>query len=72
MRIGVISRGNASGVLKISANGKQIGTLQITPSRSWNEATGTIFYEGTSALELSYHGRGKMDMLSFSLSKEDK
>ncbi len=71
MRIGVISRGNASGVLKISANGKQIGTLQITPGGSWNEANGTIFYEGTAVLELSYHGRGKMDMLSFSLSKED-
>ena len=72
MKITVLTRGTASGLLEIYAGHALLGTLQIQPGECWQKAGTHISYDGTAALQFHYRGKGKLDFLSFTLNQEQE
>lgn len=72
MKITVLTRGTASGVLEIYADHALWGNMQIRPCNNWKEAGTHISYDGTAALQFHYRGKGQLDFLSFALNQEQE
>lgn len=68
--VSVVSKGPGTGVLLLSVekNGAPVATIPVSPGRTWHESEKvSLGYEGTAALFFTYRGKGKIDMLSFSI-----
>ena len=70
-KITVKVRGSARGKLfiKTQQDGKCIGEIQLTPSKSWKKFTGKIQpQKRVCALYFFYEGKGRLDFLEFSFN----
>lgn len=68
--ISVVSRGTGTGVLDVSIekNSAPIASIPVSPGRTWHESGKvSLGYEGTAGLFFTYRGKGRIDMLSFSI-----
>ena len=71
--LSVVTRG-ASGVFEVSAQlgGPVIATIPLEYSETWHESEAVkLPLHGRSPLFLSYHGKGKLDFLDFTLENEE-
>jgi hypothetical protein len=70
--VSVVSKGTGAGVIVVSTekDGAPIATISIAPGRSWNASgKASLNYKGTTALFFKYQGKGRVDLLSFTLEK---
>lgn len=68
--ITVRTRGTARGTLfvRTAPDGAPIAQLAVQPSRDWTAATAALTPTGgDQALYLCYQGRGRLDLLDFTL-----
>lgn len=72
--VSVVSKGSGTGVLVVSTekDGAPLASIPIIPGRSWH-ASGKVAlnYKGTAALFFKYQGKGRVDLLSFTLDMLD-
>lgn len=71
--LSVVSKGSGAGVLIVSTekDGTPLATITISPGRSWHESGKVpLNYKGTAALFFTFKGKGKVDLLSFTLESQ--
>ena len=70
-RIRVTVRGSARGrlLVKLAPDGKPVGAVDLVPARSWTAFSGLLSIpDDDHTLCLCYEGKGRLDLLEFSLS----
>jgi hypothetical protein len=70
--VSVVSKGSGTGVILVSTekDGSPIATISIAPGRSWHASgKASLNYEGTASLFFKYQGKGRVDLLSFTLER---
>lgn len=71
-RLALEYKGKGSGVIEIRTgeNGEVLGRINITPSQSWVSASGSVDLQNqTSALFLSFKGKGRIDLKAIVFEK---
>ena len=59
----VTHRGSGTGVLEVRTDNELLGSIAVSPSEIWTYSEGTVaFPAGVHALNLRYHGTGKLDL----------
>lgn len=68
--VSVKARGSAEGriVVKTAPDGEPVGEIHIGPAKSWTRYTGAVTIpDGDNNLCLCYEGKGKLDILEFTI-----
>ncbi len=66
-------RGKAKGVLEVldEENGSKVAELAIAPSKEWHVVSSKLTAkDGVSPLYFVYHGKGSIDMMSFTIKQK--
>lgn len=64
-RLRITTRGSANGEMEVYAGSQKLGSIPILPSECWVESSAQVQYNGVTALEFRYSGKGRCDFQIF-------